>query len=262
MIAEKPSAECCPFDIRISMQLTYGINPLIEGLLLRPPVFEKILVARGRSGEELRKILDLAEKNSIPVEFVGREAIEKLVPKSVHQGVLGLGRDYDYATIEEVIANRHEKNRYDLVILLDGIADPRNLGSVIRTAHCLGANGVVIPENRAASITAAAAKASAGASELLPVAKVVNLVRTIEELKERGFWVYGADADADNQVSSLDYEGNVAVVMGGEGQGIRPLVRRNCDFLISIPMRGKVTSLNISVATGVILFEILRKWGN
>jgi 23S rRNA (guanosine2251-2'-O)-methyltransferase len=244
------------------MQLTYGINPLIEGLLSRPPVFEKILVARGRSGDELRKILDLAEKNNIPVEFVRREAIEKLAPKSVHQGILGLGRDYDYATLDEVIANRHEKSRHDLVILLDGVADPRNLGSVIRTAHCLGVNGVVIPENRAASITASSVKASAGAAELLPVAKVVNLVRTIEELKERGFWVYGADAEAENEVSAVNYEGNVAVVMGSEGQGIRPLIRKNCDFLISIPMRGRLTSLNISVATGVILFEILRKWGN
>jgi 23S rRNA (guanosine2251-2'-O)-methyltransferase len=244
------------------MQLTYGINPLIEGLLSRPPVFGKILVARGRGGDELRRIIDLAEKSSIPVEFVGREAIEKLAPKSVHQGVLGLGRDHDYATVEQVVANRHQKNRYDLVILLDGVADPRNLGSVIRTAHCLGANGIVIPENRAASITASAAKAAAGAAELLPVARVVNLVRTIEYLKDKGFWIYGSDAEAGSDISSMDYEGNVAVVMGSEGQGIRPLIRRNCDFLISIPMRGRVTSLNVSVAAGVILFEILRKWGD
>src|SRR3989339_695824 len=238
------------------MQLTYGINPLIEGLLSQPPVFEKVLIARGRGGEDLRKILALAERAGIPVEYVGREAIEKLAPKSVHQGILGMGRDHDYATVEEVVANRHQENRHDLVIILDGVADPRNLGSVIRTAHCLGANGVVIPENRAASITAAAAKASAGASELLPVAKVVNLVRTIAYLKETGFWIYGADAEAGDEISSLDYDGNVALVMGSEGRGIRPLIRRNCDFLISVPMRGRVTSLNVSVATGVILFEI------
>lgn len=242
------------------MQITYGVNPLIEGLISRPPVFEKVLLARGRSGAELEKILHLAEKAGVPVEYVGREAIEKLAPKSVHQGVLGVGRDYDYATVEQVIANRHEKNSHDLVILLDGVADPRNLGSVIRTAHCLGANGIVIPENRAASVTASAVKASAGASELLPVARVVNLVRTIAYLKEAGFWIYGADAEAKDNVNSLDYEGNVALVMGSEGRGIRPLVLKSCDFLVSIPMLGRVTSLNISVATGVILFEILLKW--
>lgn len=244
------------------MQLTYGIKPLIEGLFSNPPIFEKILVARGRGGEEFRKILDMAEKKNIPVEFVGREVIEKMVPNSVHQGILGMGPDHAYATIEEVIANRHPENTHDLLIILDGVADPRNLGSVIRTAHCLGANGVIIPENRAASLTASAVKASAGASELLPVAKVVNLVRTIEDLKEKDFWVYGADAGSKSSLSALDYDGNVAVVMGSEGKGIRPLVRKSCDFLVSIPMRGRVASLNISVATGVILFEILRKWGH
>jgi 23S rRNA (guanosine2251-2'-O)-methyltransferase len=244
------------------MQLTYGIKPLIEGLFSNPPIFEKILVARGRGGAEFRKILDIAEKKSIPVEFVGREVIEKMVPNSVHQGILGMGPDHEYATIEELISNRHPENTHDLLIILDGVADPRNLGSVIRTAHCLGANGVIIPENRAASLTASAVKASAGASELLPVAKVVNLVRTIEDLKEKGFWVYGADAESKSSLSTLDYDGNVAVVMGSEGKGIRPLVRKNCDFLVSIPMRGRVASLNISVATGVIIFEILRKWGH
>ncbi|MHB8828215.1 MAG: 23S rRNA (guanosine(2251)-2'-O)-methyltransferase RlmB [Syntrophales bacterium] len=244
------------------MQLTYGINPLVEGLLSHPPAFEKILIARGRGGEELRKILDLAQKAGIPVEYVGREAIERLAPKCVHQGMLGLGREHEYASIEEVVANRHPESSHDLVILLDGVADPRNLGSVIRTAHCLGANGIVIPENRAASVTASAVKASAGAAELLPVARVVNLVRTIEYLKDAGFWIYGADADAENDISSLPYDGNVALVMGSEGRGIRPLIRKNCDFLISVPMRGRVTSLNVSVATGVILFEIIRKWGH
>lgn len=243
------------------MQLTYGINPLVEGLLFHPSVFEKILIARGRSGAGLQKILSLAEKNSIPVEFVEREKMDKLAQNGVHQGALGFCRERDYSTVEEVIANRHEKNKNDLVVILDGVTDPRNLGSIIRTVYCLGANGIIIPENRAASITALASKASAGASELLPVAKVVNIVRTIEYLKKKDFWIYGADADEGFAVNSFNYEGNVAVVAGSEGRGIRPLVRRNCDFLISIPMRGRVASLNVSVATGVILFEILDKWG-
>jgi 23S rRNA (guanosine2251-2'-O)-methyltransferase len=243
------------------MQLTYGINPLVEGLLFNPSVFEKILIARGRGGEKLQKILSMAEKNSIPIEFVDREKIDKLAQNGVHQGILGFCRERDYSTVEEVVANRREKNKNDLVVILDGVADPRNLGSIIRTAYCLGANGIIIPENRAAPITALASKASAGASELLPVAKVVNIVRTIESLKKNGFWIYGADADEGSDVNTFDYEGNIAVVAGSEGHGIRPLVLRNCDFLVSIPMRGRVASLNVSVATGVILFEILRKWG-
>lgn len=242
------------------MQITHGLNPVMEGLASVPPAFERVLIARGRTGAELEKLVRLAGKAGVPVEYAGRDVIEKLAPKSVHQGILGMGRDYDYASVDQVVANRHEKNSHDLVILLDGVADPRNLGSVIRTAHCLGANGIVIPENRAASVTPSAVKTSAGASTLLPVAKVVNLVRTIEDLKDAGFWVYGADAGAKDDVSSLDYDGNVALVMGSEGRGIRPLVLKNCDFLVSIPMLGKVASLNISVATGVILFEILRKW--
>lgn len=244
------------------MQLTYGINPLVEGLLVHPSVFEKILIARGRSTERLQKLLGLAEKNSIPVEFVERQMLDILTQNGVHQGVLGFCREHDYATVEEVIANRREKNKNDLVVILDGVTDPRNLGSIIRTAYCLGANGIIIPENRAASITALVSKASAGASQLLPVAKVVNIVRIMEYLKKKGFWIYGADADEGLAVNSFDYEGNVVVVAGSEGRGIRPLVRRNCDFLISIPMRGRVASLNVSVATGVILFEIFRKWGS
>jgi 23S rRNA (guanosine2251-2'-O)-methyltransferase len=161
-----------------------------------------------------------------------------------------------------VIAHRHEKSKYDLVVLLDSVTDPQNLGSIIRTAHCCGANGVIIPENRAASVTASVAKASAGAFQYLPVAMVVNLVRTIEYLKERGFWIYGADAEAQSDIRTPDYERHIALVMGSEGRGIRPLIRKKCDFLISIPMRGQVASLNVSVAAGVILFEILRKWGN
>ena len=147
------------------------------------------------------------------------------------------------------------------MVLLDSVTDPQNLGSIIRTAHCCGANGVIIPENRAASVTASVAKASAGAVHYLPTAMVVNLVRTIEYLKEKGFWIYGADCGVGSDIHAPDYEGNIGLVMGSEGRGIRPLIRKKCDFLISIPMRGQVASLNVSVAAGVILYEILRKWG-
>ena len=244
------------------MQVIYGINPLLEVLLSHPEMIEKVVVVEGRGGNEMRKILALAAEQGLPVEFGGRERLEKLAPRQVHQGVAAICRARANSTVEEVIAHRHEKSKYDLVVLLDSITDPQNLGSIIRTAHCCGANGVIIPENRAASVTASVSKASAGAVQYLPTATVVNLVRTIEYLKERGFWIYGADAEARMDIQTPDYEGNIALVMGSEGQGIRPLIRKKCDFLISIPMRGQVASLNVSVATGVILFEILRKWGN
>lgn len=243
------------------MQVIYGINPLLEVLLSHPAMLEKIVVAEGRGGDEVRKILRLAAEHGIPHEFGGRERLEKLAPHQVHQGVAGICRGQQYATVDEVIAHRHEKSKYDLVVLLDSVTDPQNLGSIIRTAHCCGANGVIIPENRAASVTASVAKASAGAVQYLPTAMVVNLVRTIEYLKTRGFWIYGADAEARMDLDAPDYQGNIALVMGSEGRGIRPLIRKKCDFLISIPMRGQVASLNVSVAAGVILFGILRKWG-
>jgi 23S rRNA (guanosine2251-2'-O)-methyltransferase len=244
------------------MQVIYGINPLLEALLSRPEMLEKIVVADGRGGNGVKKILKLAAEYGLPVEFGGRERVEKLAPRQVHQGVTAICRVHAYATVDEVIAHRHGKSKYDLVVLLDSITDPQNLGSIIRTAHCCGANGVIIPGNRAASVTAAVSKASAGAVQYLPTAMVVNLVHTIEYLKERGFWIYGAEAAARMDIQAPDYEGNVALVMGSEGRGIRPLIRKKCDFLVSIPMRGQVASLNVSVATGVILFEVLRKWGN
>jgi 23S rRNA (guanosine2251-2'-O)-methyltransferase len=242
------------------VQVIYGINPLLEVLLSHPEMLEKLVVVEGRGGDEVRKILKLAAENRLPVEFGGRERVERLAPRRVHQGVAAICRPHAYATVEEVIAHRHEKSKYDLVVLLDSVTDPQNLGSIIRTAHCCGANGVIIPENRAASVTGSVSKASAGAVQYLPTAVVVNLVGTIEYLKERGFWIYGADAEAQMDIQAPDYQGNIALVMGSEGRGIRPLIRKKCDFLISIPMRGQVASLNVSVAAGVILFGILGKW--
>ena len=247
---------------RDAVQVIYGINPLLEMILSDPGQLEKIIVADGRRGAEVRKILRLADEHRIPVEIGNRERVEKLAPHRVHQGVAALCRERAYATVDEVIANRHQRSKHNLVVLLDSIADPQNLGSIIRTAHCCGANGIIIPENRAASITASVAKASAGAVHHLPTAMVVNLVRTIEYLKEKGFWIYGADAEAKMGIETPDYGGHVALVMGSESRGLRPLIRNQCDFLIAIPLRGRISSLNVSVAAGIILFEILRKWGN
>ena len=243
------------------MQVIYGINPLLEIFLSHPTILEKIVVAEGRGGEALQKIMKLASDRGIPVEFTGREKVEKLAPRRVHQGIIGLCREHAYASVDDLLANRQKKSRYNLVIILDSITDPQNLGSIIRTAHCCGANGVIIPSNRAVSVTASVVKASAGAVYRMPTAMTVNLVRTIEYLKEKGFWIYGADAASEVSFHAPDYEGHIGLVLGSEGRGIRPLIRKKCDFLISIPMRGEVASLNVSAAAGVILYEILRKWG-
>ncbi|MHB8771948.1 MAG: 23S rRNA (guanosine(2251)-2'-O)-methyltransferase RlmB [Syntrophales bacterium] len=243
------------------MQVICGINPLREIIHSQPALLERLFVAAGRGGEEVRQIVQLASEQGIPVEVCPRQRVEQLAPRMVHQGILGLCREYAYADLDQLIANRHRESTHDLVIILDGVTDPQNLGSIIRTAHCCGANGVIIPENRAASVTAAVAKASAGAAYLLPTAMVVNLSRTIEYLQEKGFWIYGADAASQTDLHTPDYAGHVGLVMGSEGRGIRPLIRKKCDFLISVPLRGRISSLNVSVATGVILYEILRKWG-
>ncbi|MDA8124070.1 MAG: 23S rRNA (guanosine(2251)-2'-O)-methyltransferase RlmB [Deltaproteobacteria bacterium] len=242
------------------MQVIYGINPLLEMLLSHPAELEKIVVAEGRTDQAVEKLLHLASQQRVPVERGGRERVEKLAPGRVHQGVAGLCREYAYSDLDAVIANRHADSRYSLVILLDSVTDPQNLGSIIRTAHCCGANGVIIPEDRAASITASAIKASAGAIHRLPVARVVNLGRAIETLQKEGFWIYGAEAGTALDMRTPDYDGHIGLVMGSEGRGLRPLIRKKCDFLISIPMRGEIASLNVSVATGVILYEILGKW--
>ena len=241
------------------MQVIYGVNPLLEIFHSHPAMFEKIVIAEGRERGAVQKILTLAAENGVPVEIAGRDKLEKLAPGRVHQGIVGFCREHAYATVDNVLVNRHKDSRYSLVILLDSITDPQNLGSIIRTAYCCGANGVILPENRSASVTASVAKASAGAVYCLPTAIVVNMVRTIEYLKEKGFWIYGAAAESDVSIHAPDYAGDIGLVLGSEGRGIRPLIRKKCDFLISIPIRGQVTSLNVSVAAGIIMHEIFRK---
>lgn len=243
------------------MQVIYGINPLLEMFLSEPAMLDKILIADGRGGEALQKIMKLASDRGIPVEFTERRTLEKLAPRRAHQGVVGLCRGHTYAGLDDLLANRHPSSPYDLVVILDSVTDPQNLGSIIRTAHCCGANGVIIPSDRAAPVTASVVKASAGAVYRMPTVMTVNLVRTIEYLKTRGFWIYGADGASETSFRAPDFRGHIGLVLGSEGKGIRPLIRKKCDFLISIPMRGELASLNVSAAAGIILYEILRKWG-
>jgi 23S rRNA (guanosine2251-2'-O)-methyltransferase len=242
------------------MQLIYGINPLLEGLRGRGRTIKKVVIASGKGGNPIREILDLAGKAGIPVEFRDRDFLDRQSGGRTHQGVIGFIEDFAYVSVDDIIANRHRESKKDLILILDGVTDPQNLGSLIRTAHCFGANGVIIPKNRSASVTATVMKTSSGTAGLTPIAMEANLSQTIEYLQSRSFWVYGAAAKEGLNIHTLDYGEHVAVVMGSEGQGIRSLIRRKCDFLVSIPMKGKIDSLNVSVAAGIILYEISRVW--
>lgn len=242
------------------MVVIYGINPLMEALKSKTEEIQSLLIVKGKEGDIIRKIYALALEKGIPVLYRRREDLDRLVGNSFHQGVAGIRREFQYATVEEIIERRPEGAGGDLIVLLDGITDPQNLGALIRTGHCFGVNGFIIPENRSASLTASVLKASSGAMLHTPVAMVVNLARTIDFLKEQGFWIYGADAAGKSENRIFEKVNRVVLVMGSEGKGIRPLVRKKCDYLVSIPMKGKIDSLNVSVAAGIIIHSIVSRW--
>ena len=243
------------------MQVIFGINPLLEDLKSQAGRVSKIIVAQGRGGEALRKVLNLAKQKGIHIEFRERSYLDRKAGQGSHQGIVGFCEPFVYASVDDVIANRHPDFKYNLILILDGITDPQNLGTLIRTAHCCGANGVIIPENRSAPVTGTVIKASAGAANHTSIARVVNLSNAVDYLKEQGFWIYGTDPASGKDFGSFDYDGHIGLVMGSEGTGMRPLIRKKCDFLLSIPTIGKIDSLNVSVAAGIILYEILRTFG-
>jgi 23S rRNA (guanosine2251-2'-O)-methyltransferase len=196
----------------------------------------------------LQQIVDLCRELSVPLRFEPRDALDRLAGGSVHQGVVALGAAYQHVELENLPAGA-------CLVILDGVEDPHNLGAIIRTAHAAGAGAVVVPERRAAGLTETVAKAAAGALEHLPVARVGNLTRALEHLKQRGYWIYGLDERGDASYDRIDYASPTAFVVGGEGQGLHQMVRKHCDFLVRIPLAGKISSLNVSVAVGVVLFE-------
>lgn len=239
------------------MQMIYGIHPVLETLRRSDGTVERIFIARGKTTPEMEQILAIAARRAIPVERCRRSYLDTVTGSTSHQGIACRGKEFQYAPFEDMVAAAADG--HGLVLILDGVTDPHNLGSLIRTAHCFGVRGIVIPEDRAAPVTPAVVKASAGASQYMPVARVVNLARAIDAMKERNFWIYGADARGDTDIHAHDYKGNVGLVLGSEGKGIRHLVRKKCDFLISIPMSGAFDSLNVAVAGGIIIHEIARR---
>jgi 23S rRNA (guanosine2251-2'-O)-methyltransferase len=230
-----------------------GVNPVLEALRARRPL-ERVLVAQGAGGPRLQEIIDLARRASVPLRFEPRHALERLSGTPAHQGVIALGAATRYAELDDVVPG-------ELLVVLDGVEDPHNLGAIIRTAHAAGASAVVIPERRAAGVTDVVAKAAAGAFEHLPIVRVVNINRSLEQLKARGSWIYGLDQRGAEDYSSVEYGSPAVFVFGGEGKGLHEQVRRHCDVLVRIPMAGKISSLNVSVAAGVALFEWKRRRG-
>jgi 23S rRNA (guanosine2251-2'-O)-methyltransferase len=228
-----------------------GIHPVAEALRAGHAL-ERVLIAQGAGGPRLQEIIDLARRASIPVRFEARAALDRLSGTAAHQGVVALGAARKYADIETAAGS-------NLVVVLDGVEDPHNLGAIIRTAHAAGAGSIVIPERRAAGITDVVAKAAAGAIEHLPVVRVTNVNRTLEDLKKRGFWIYGLDERGEEDYTAVEYGSPTAFVLGGEGKGLHEQVRKHCDLLVRIPMSGKIASLNVSVAAGVVLFEWKRR---
>jgi 23S rRNA (guanosine2251-2'-O)-methyltransferase len=233
------------------MAILSGIHPVAEALRAKHTL-ERLLVAQGAGGPRLQEIIDLARRASIPVRFEPRAALDRLAGTSAHQGVVAMGAAQRYADLDGVAS-------CEMLVVLDGVEDPHNLGAIIRTAHAAGAGAVVIPERRAAGITDVVAKAAAGALEHLPVVRVTNINRALEELKQRGFWIYGLDERGTETYDQVEYASPAAVVLGGEGKGLHEQVRKHCDALVRIPVAGRISSLNVSVAAGVMLFEWRRR---
>jgi 23S rRNA (guanosine2251-2'-O)-methyltransferase len=229
-----------------------GIHPVREALRAGRGL-DRVLIARGTGGPRLQEIIDLAREHSVPVRFEPREALDRASNGATHQGVLAFGAAQRYAELDQVVAGAQ------LLVVLDGVEDPHNLGAILRTAHAAGASAVLVPDRRAAGLTDVVAKAAAGALEHLPVVRIGNVSQTLEALKAKGFWIYGLDERASDLYSEADYAKPTVFVLGGEGQGLHQLVKKNCDVLVRIPMAGTISSLNVSVAAGVVLFEWNRR---
>lgn len=242
------------------MRVVYGLNPVRELLRAGGEGVAELWFAEGaerpRAFAELER---LAGGVGAKVRAAPRARLDRLAGAAGHQGVVAVVSDYRYAEIEDLLEGARRRSEPALLVLLDGVEDPQNLGAIVRSAHALGAHGVVVPKDRSASVTPAAAKASAGAVEHCPVARVTNLARTLEELKEKGVWSVAAVPDGERDLGDVDLTGPTALVVGGEGAGVRDLVRRTCDYTARIPMGGELSSLNASVAAAIALYEAGRQ---
>lgn len=241
----------------MSDEIVFGKNPVLELLKSGNPINKVLFLAEGPSGRN-QEIISMLHERSIPYQFVDRQTLDRLSNREKHQGMIAYIAARDYASIDDIFALAEERQEAPFILMLDEIEDPHNLGALLRTVDAVGAHGVIIPKRRSVALTGAVAKTSAGAVEHVLVARVGNLVQTLQELKKRGCWVSGAEAGG-KEVFRADLTGSRVIVVGSEGKGISRLLRENCDEIVSLPMKGKVSSLNASVAGSIVLYEVLRQ---
>ena len=239
------------------MDVIFGIHAVLEAVKSRPRSLDYVAFQRDRHDARLQKIINLCRANNVPSRFESREHLTRLAKVSTHQGVAAVSAAKEYTGLEDIL--KAKKGSRHFVLVLDGIEDPHNLGALLRTADAAAADGVMIPERRAVGVNATVAKASAGAAEHVPVAKVTNITRTLEELKKKNIWTIGLDERGEKSFDQVDYTVDCAIVLGAEGKGLHDLVRKTCDMLVHIPMLGKVPSLNVSVAGALVMYEVMRQ---
>lgn len=236
------------------MAILAGIHPVLEALKAGRPL-DRVLIAKGAGGQKLQEIIDLCRERKVPVRFDPRDALDRASSTSVHQGVVAFGAARSFDGLDKFLDSAK------LLVVLDGVEDPHNLGAIIRTANAAGADAVLVPERRAAGITDTVAKASAGAVEYMPIVRIGNVNQTLEKLKKAGFWIYGLDERGAERYDRVEYVSPTVIVLGGEGKGVHQHVKAHCDVLVNIPMAGEIASLNVSVAAGIVLFEWRRRAG-
>ena len=234
-----------------------GRNAVIEAFRSGKPI-DKVFILDGCQDGPMVTIRREAKKKDVMIKYVTKERLDQMSETGKHQGVIAYAAAYEYAEVSDILEKAKEKGEDPFIFILDNIEDPHNLGAIIRTANLAGAHGVIIPKNRAVGLTATVAKASAGALNYTPVAKVTNLSQTIEELKKEGLWFVCADMDGENDIYHQDFSGGIAIVIGSEGFGLSRLVKEKCDFLVRIPMLGQINSLNASVAGALMIYEAVR----
>jgi 23S rRNA (guanosine2251-2'-O)-methyltransferase len=245
-----------------SSEMIHGVNPVLEALKAGSRTISRISISEGAQNPRLRELIELARSANIPVHRLSRKEIDRLAMSTSHQGVIAAIASASYTDAVDLVERMSQRvgtNDPPIAVVLDGVEDPRNLGAIVRTVECVGAHGIFLPERRAVGLTETVAKSAAGALEHVPVARVVNTSRLLEELKGAGLWVAGIEADGKRLYTDWDWSEPTAIVLGSEGSGIHRLVREKCDVLLSIPMRGKISSLNVSVAAAIVLYEVVRQ---
>lgn len=235
-----------------------GRNSVIE-LFKSGKDINKLFVQRGEKHGSILEIIKLAKNNKVIIAEIDKSKLDKMSQTHNHQGVIAIIPPYEYCEVDDILENAKQKNEDPFILILDQIEDPHNLGSIIRTAECSGVHGIIIPKRRAAQVNSTVNKTSAGAAEYVKIARVNNLNETINYLKEKNIWIYGTDAQGSSYYDEQDYKGGIGIVIGSEGFGMSRLVRENCDFLIKIPMKGKINSLNASVSAAIVMYEVMKQ---